>query len=101
MVERRTHPMMTLLLILSILVGSPVQAGDGVWNYGPVVTSPTGGTVFVTTGAIPATGSVKSPPTGNYLLGASLYCSVNATYNLIVLDSTMTQKALIPKNCSS
>jgi hypothetical protein len=94
---------MKKLFIAGLLVLALVQnasAVQGVWSYGAVVTNPTTSTVF-TTVALPTSGSVASPPTANYFVGAFLYCSVAATYQLQVLDASSVLQATVPFVCST
>jgi hypothetical protein len=97
--------MKNLLLAVCVLglslLGNKSFAIEGKWFYGAVVTNPTSSTVLATTGAIPASGSVSSPASANYLVGLYMYCSVTQTYQLEVLNASAVVQSIIPFVCSS
>ena len=92
---------MKKLLILALFASASLWATvEGTWIYGAPVTNPTGSTVFVTA-TIPASGSVASPPNANYLVGVWLYCSIQETYEIQVLNASSVVQATIPLVCSA
>jgi hypothetical protein len=92
---------MRFLTLLLLLFSTNAFAIEGSWYYGAVVTNPTTSTVFTTSGALPASGSVATPPTAYYLVGMFLYCSVATTYEVQVVNSSSVVTATVPFACSS
>jgi len=92
--------MKNLIVILIFFLSLNAFAFTGQWVYGPSKSNPTTSTVMVTT-TFPASGSTASPPSANYVVGLLLYCSVNATYQLNVLNQSSVIVATVPFSCSS
>lgn len=86
--------------IVSLLLSLNAQAYTGVWKYGATVTNPTTSTVFVSV-TMPTSGSNASPPSANYVVGVFLYCSIQETYEIQVLNASAVVQSTIPIVCSA
>jgi hypothetical protein len=88
------------LIFSLLLIPQNIFGLAGTWKSGAVVTNPTSATVFVSA-LLPASGSHASPPSANYWVGIQLYCSIQETYELQVLNASQVVQVTIPYVCSA